>query len=226
VKINIQWNEFKQMSKLHIQSKLNFGKYKGHSIEYILNHDAQYIEWCIKNNVIRLRDSALKIINRSIHGYVNDITLYTDASYFSNGRCGYAFYAKWGQYHINSYGELKGAIGSSQAELKCIGNALYFLTHHVKGLPMGVSLHIYSDSEYALRKIKSSVKNTNHPKLIKLTAKILNDFKTKYNVSKVYLKHVKAHSGVELNEWCDKHSRLFLKNESNTEITKKGIQTS
>lgn len=39
--------------------EFDFGKYKGYSYQYVLNHDPSYIEWCIDQGGLALDDDDL-----------------------------------------------------------------------------------------------------------------------------------------------------------------------
>lgn len=143
---------------------------------------------------------------------INCITINTDASFNHRHQVsGYCYYIKSNYFTISAAGQFKNVQPkcSSEAELMCIGNALYILLK--KDIPAVDFIVINSDSKIALSRIKTGKTKIGHQ-----VFKILSRLKRKLKTKDVRLKHVKAHSGFQdkrswANEYCDKNAKMQMR---------------
>lgn len=55
---------------ISLSSKMYFGKYKGETIEDIIENDPQYVDWCLENvKHFSLNDEAEELLNSIERGY-------------------------------------------------------------------------------------------------------------------------------------------------------------
>jgi len=146
------------------------------------------------------------------------VTVNTDASFHIQHKVGaYAFWIVCDQGRIMKSGALKEAVNPTDAELRCIANALHTL---LKSDFVGVKkIIINSDALYAFEKVGRK-KPVGSPG--RKVADILRKLKEKYQSEREWTKpmhefrHVKAHSGTDVarkwvNDWCDKNAKKELK---------------
>jgi ribonuclease HI len=145
------------------------------------------------------------------------VTINTDASFNSQHKIGaYAFWIVCDEGKIMKSGVLKEALNPTDAELRCICNALYcLLKSDFKNVR---KIIINSDALYAFCRVG---KNSNEVPGRKCSS-ILRQLKEKYYKPSDYHKqihefrHVKAHSGTEskrkwVNDWCDKAAKRMMR---------------
>lgn len=140
------------------------------------------------------------------------ITINTDASWDPKEKIGgYAFWIKCDSFTIKTSGQFKTKPTSSiKAELMCIANAVYTLCE-LPELPHTSLIVINCDCLMAFDRIYLN----SSCKIGKMIALKLEELKTKTSpqgVTKVDLRHVKAHSGILnarsfVNNWCDKAAK-------------------
>lgn len=146
------------------------------------------------------------------------VTINTDASYSPQHKIGaYAFWIVCNQGKIMRSGPLKEAKNSTDAETKCIANALYcLLNSDFTGI---TKLIINSDSKPSFDKIKKNSSDS----VGKLCSEYITQIREKHVNKKLHgkcfhqFRHVKAHSGIGnarkwVNDWCDKKAKEALRN--------------
>lgn len=149
------------------------------------------------------------------------ITITTDASYSSKFNVGtYAFWITCnnGRYKIS--GQLKHPLHcSSQAEMKCICNAMQFVVNNpnlfnpITRLIINTdslnSIHLFTDDTAKIRRYKLNKKS--HKNILK-TFKLIKE-----KIDKpIIFSHVKAHKHTNtpvnfVNDWCDKEAKAQMK---------------
>lgn len=61
---------------MKMEDKLKFGKYKGDTLNAVLNKDPGYLCWALRNSVISLTtEDALKIITIADEKYLDDLEI-------------------------------------------------------------------------------------------------------------------------------------------------------
>jgi len=141
-----------------------------------------------------------------------NITINTDASFNAEKNTGgYAFWISSNAGTFKKYGGLKHCKCCTEAEIKAIANALYYMEYN-KDL-WGISkIFINTDSKNAIRMIGTP--NIPRHKRFKNALKKIRETLKKYPNE---LRWVKAHSGIEdsrsyVNRYCDKYAKLGRKN--------------
>lgn len=145
------------------------------------------------------------------------VTINTDASFHPKYKLGaYAFWIVCAQGKILHSGPLKEAKDPTDAEMRCIANALHALLK--SNFTEVHKVIINSDALYAFTRIGRSKPAGSPGRII---SNILRDLKKKYfSATQLHLsihefRHVKAHSGTEnarkwVNDWCDKTAKREL----------------
>lgn len=133
------------------------------------------------------------------------ITINTDASLCPNTNIGgYAFWIKSDKFTIKEFGSFNQVCeNSTDAELKCIINAIVRLTSNCKNINYDYILVINTDSLGAINWIKNKKNN-----LGATSSFYIEELKKKTRCKGVVLKHVKGHSSKNdsrswVNRWCD-----------------------
>lgn len=143
------------------------------------------------------------------------VTVNTDASFHPDHKLGaFAFWIVCNQGRILQSGPLKEANNSTDAEIRCIANALQVL---LQSKFTGISkIIINSDALHAFQKIdKKAAANTPENKCYHL----LKAIREKHGIASKQIhefRHVKAHSGTKearkwVNDWCDKRAKQHLR---------------
>lgn len=47
-----------------LEDEFKFGKHKGHQLEDVIEDDPDYIEWCVKNEVVDFDEETLELISK------------------------------------------------------------------------------------------------------------------------------------------------------------------
>lgn len=141
------------------------------------------------------------------------VTINTDASFNKDIlRASYAFWIKTDNYTIKMSGIIRTKCkDSTEAELKCIVNALYVVSKQI-GIK---SIIVNTDSLNSIHVLTKDIENIRKYRLhwADKYMKIANSY---INGKKVKYRHVKAHSGTDssrtyVNDWCDKMAKERLK---------------
>lgn len=142
------------------------------------------------------------------------VTITTDASHSPDFKVGaFAFWITSELGRIKMAGPLDGQlINPTQAEVRCIVNAVYFLRKHSKW-PDIDAVVINTDSMQFINMVDNS---SVHHKLASQYTKELGIFKQLTRRWRVHLKHVRAHEHKEtkrnwVNDWCDKEAKRQLR---------------
>lgn len=144
------------------------------------------------------------------------ITINTDASFCPNKKVGgYAFYIKCDDFKITKSGIIREVHGSSDAELKAIGNAIHTLLH-CKDLPSFAWIIVNTDSMVAMKWLK--VKKDSGHKSTELVKNLIKRLERRIGGTKIEFRHVKAHSGKAdarswVNEWCDREAKIYMRSQ-------------
>lgn len=141
------------------------------------------------------------------------ITINTDASLCPDTKIGgYAFWIKSDKFTIKESGSFNQVCeNSTDAEIKCIINAIVRLTSNCRNINYDYILVINTDSLGAI----SWIKNKN--KSLGITAEFyLDELKKKTRCKDVSLRHVKGHSNKKdsrswVNRWCDEMAGQEMK---------------
>jgi len=145
-----------------------------------------------------------------------NVTLNCDASFSNRYSMGtYAFWIVSNLGRITGSGPLRNRCNdSTEAEIKCILNALTMITMnfdlmvHVKAIYVNTdslnAIHLLSGDEKAIKKFH--LKKYNH------IASKYNTIKKKLKGKDIYFSHVKAHSDIDtkrswVNDWLDKAAK-------------------
>lgn len=136
-------------------------------------------------------------------------TINTDASYSKlTKQATYAFWIKTDRYTIKRSGVIRTLCDTStEAELKCIINALYTIsvqtgiTEIILNTDSLNSIHILTKDIKSIRQFKLHWGD----KYLKIAQSIIKDVKINY-------RHVKAHTDIDskriyVNDWCDKAAK-------------------
>ncbi len=141
------------------------------------------------------------------------VTVNTDASFNPEHKLGsYAFWIKSDKGVIQQAGLLKQSKGSTDAELKCIANALHVL---YKADYEKITKIIINTDALTVFNQPSRKAPANSPQ--RIVANLLRRFRIKYQVNRIHeFRHVKAHQEVTndrqwVNRWCDQESRKVLR---------------
>jgi ribonuclease HI len=144
---------------------------------------------------------------------LNNATITTDASFYTHYKIGsYAFWITTSKGSFKQSGVLKGNVyNSTEAEMKAITNALYFLSQLNQNW---YAIRINTDSEQAKKHLdqKQKTKNEIFLKLYHTFTSLKNEIKWK----KFKICHIKAHtnnadSRSYVNSWCDLEAKKQLK---------------
>lgn len=149
------------------------------------------------------------------------LTINTDASFCGRSKAGgFAFWIVHNDFVIKKAGKFKELIvrDSSEAEVKCIGNAIWMVLQQ-QDLKPTRKIIINTDSKIAMRQIQNK-----HTQPGAKTLKLINKLTAALGCQQWEFRHVKAHSGVNdkrsfVNEWCDKEAKRFMR-EARKEINK------
>lgn len=139
-----------------------------------------------------------------------NITVISDASFeYSTGKGGYAFYVEVGGKEYKMYGAFEDKLTNpTEAEMKCILNALYFIRH--KGFKANV-IDIITDCEFIAKHMFKKKKGRNR-KISDLSNRI-KQYLGNIDHKKANFIHVKAHTDEIdsykkfVNDWCDRMSK-------------------
>lgn len=150
------------------------------------------------------------------------VTINTDASYHSGFHIGaFAFWIVSNQGRVLHAGVLKGKInGATEAETKCIINALYTLK---KQKWQGITkIIVNTDSTNSIAILKNSRKEINLYHLKYGDPLRLKFNKIKKGLPIIEFRHVKAHTTTEtarsfVNDWCDKAAKEMLWKQINSD---------
>lgn len=47
-----------------LEDEFKFGKHKGHQLEDVIEDDPNYLEWCIKEDVIAFDEEAMELLTK------------------------------------------------------------------------------------------------------------------------------------------------------------------
>ena len=155
------------------------------------------------------------------------ISIFTDASIeAASGAGGFAFYIGCVNGKLQKAGTLKAHCDNiALAELHCIANALYTLKHS-KFKPIS-KVWIFTDSLIAVNVLegkvppfKKGLEVIDEIKFLMMEI-CLRECKLIRDVKKMFVfEHVKAHTKgkdrkSEINAWCDKNARIYMKRSFN-----------
>lgn len=152
------------------------------------------------------------------------ITINTDASFNKKHQVGtYAFWITSNLGRIKRSGILHHASAdSTQAEMKCICNALYFIatnkeattamkdaTRVIVNTDSMNAIHLFTDNKRAVKKYKLNKKS--HSRILEKYLYIKKLFIGK----EIHFSHVKAHNGTNtpakwVNDWLDKEAKMQM----------------
>lgn len=148
-----------------------------------------------------------------------NITLTTDASYSYKHKVGsYAFYITCNLGRMSKSGALKKECACpSEAEMKCIINALTFISECPDLFSKCKDVFVNTDSMNAIHVFEDSkvnIKKYRLKKYLYLQARY-NKVKSIFGDRRIDFRHVKAHSGKDdkrswVNEFCDKAAKEQL----------------
>lgn len=158
-----------------------------------------------------------------------NITINTDASFCPDTLVGgYAFWITTDLGRYKRYGSIKDTSrDSTEAEMKAIANALYYLnTLNFVNID---SIYINTDSMCAIDYIQGGIQNLHGKSILtKYIIKMMYDIVRKSNInlnrtnllSIFKLRHVKAHhytgsTRSYVNDWCDLHAKMCMKEKRN-----------
>lgn len=136
-------------------------------------------------------------------------TISTDGSYNDFKKtAGFAFWISSNAGALKRFGGLKHCCCPTEAEIKAIANALYYMDTRLEGV---TKIIVNTDSTSAIRMISTTgvPRNKRFKNALKRVRQILKKYPHE-------LKHVKAHSDVKdarsfVNEWCDKQAKIGRK---------------
>ncbi len=141
-----------------------------------------------------------------------NITITTDASYCHVSKSsGYAFILKCDVFTVQRTGNFSSPPSdSTDAEVKCIGNAITSLTNRINRIPGSDLIVINTDSIGAIRAINCQIGVGKH------VFAMVNRLRSKLSYPKIEFRHVKAHSGKRdmrsgANRWCDREAKSAMR---------------
>lgn len=155
---------------------------------------------------------------------IRGVTINTDASFCPNTKAGgYAFWIKSDYFKITGANFFKDLIiGSDDAELKCIANALHTLSKYNLTAKELEYLYINTDSTSAIGQIEKRSTELGR-KIGEMIDEIMTQSGT---IIRYQLRHVKGHSRNTnsrsmVNKWCDKQAGIFMRIKRKELISKK-----
>lgn len=149
-----------------------------------------------------------------------NITITTDASFSSKYKRGtYAFFITSNLGRMSQAGALRKSCRSpSEAEIKCIINALTFVRNNKELFDKCKNVYVNTDSMNSIHIWNDDRQLIIRYKLFKLSLqlnKLIRKLKKDYRKKSIELRHVKGHSGVNdkrsyVNEFCDKAAKVEM----------------
>ena len=150
-----------------------------------------------------------------------NVTITTDASYSAKHNRGtYAFYISSNAGRMSKSGELRKKCDSpSEAEIKCIINALVFLSQQHDIFSKCNDIHINTDSMNAIHVWKNDMVAIRKYGIKKLSKKMhgpMMQMKKLFSGKKIFLMHVKGHddenmaSRSKANAMCDRVAKIEM----------------
>lgn len=161
------------------------------------------------------------------------VTINTDAS-VKEGWAGFAFWIVCDAGKIQKAGKIKRKVnGSTDAEIMCIVNSVYTLLHsRFAGIQAVV---INTDSQQAINMLAGESSSNSkdvrnavdecHFLMMELCLKSGRSIRDRNNFFSI--RHVKAHNGKSdsrsfVNDWCDKESKKYARENFNTNSKRPG----
>lgn len=149
------------------------------------------------------------------------ITINTDASFHPRHKVGgYAFWIVCEKGRIIKFGPLKTVTTSLEAELQCIGNALYCLLQ--SGFTNIKYVVINTDCQYGIEAVTKGRHNGSHDKVVKKINEYIGALRDKYKIGPkkkrktkfINWRYVPAHSeGGSPREWVNNRLDELAKQE-------------
>lgn len=150
-----------------------------------------------------------------------NVTITTDASYSAKHNRGtYAFYISSNAGRMSKSGELRKKCSSpSEAEMKCIFNALVFLSQQDDIFSKCKDIHINTDSMNSIHIWKNDIAAIKKYGLRKLSKKMYGprmQIKKLFVGKKIFLVHVKGHDDTNManrsraNAMCDAAAKVEM----------------